>query len=152
MLFGPSPAGSAYVPALCDMVIMVDKQATAYLGSPRMAEMVIGENVSEEELGGARMHCTVSGLGDILVENDEEAIERDPRYWLSFLPRYLEKPPRHGTGQRATAGPHAAGPRPAAPRQPELPFDVKLLIDALVDDGSVIPRSRPCSPRRWSPR
>ena len=54
VLFGPSPAGSAYVPALCDITIMVDKNVSAYLGSPRMAEMVIGEDVTLEQMGGAR--------------------------------------------------------------------------------------------------
>ncbi|MCK9927202.1 acyl-CoA carboxylase subunit beta, partial [Frankia sp. Mgl5] len=75
ILFGPSAAGGAYIPAFCDIVIMVDKNASMYLGSPRMAEMVIGEKVSLEELGGARMHCSVSGCGDWLAANEEEAIE-----------------------------------------------------------------------------
>src|SRR6058998_2930035 len=61
LLFGPSAAGGAYIPAFCDVVFMVDKNASMYLGSPRMAEMVIGEKVTLEELGGARMHCEVSG-------------------------------------------------------------------------------------------
>src|SRR5439155_4512964 len=72
ILFGPSPAGSAYLPALTDCVIMVDGKASLYVGSPRMVEMAIGEKVSLEELGGARMHCSVSGCGDILAGSDEE--------------------------------------------------------------------------------
>ena len=60
-LFGPSAAGGAYIPAFTDIVIMVEGNASMYLGSPRMAEMVVGEKVSLEEMGGARMHCTVSG-------------------------------------------------------------------------------------------
>src|SRR3954454_2723554 len=55
LLFGPSAAGGAYIPAFCDVVIMRDGNASMYLGSPRMAEMVIGEKVSLEEMGGARM-------------------------------------------------------------------------------------------------
>src|SRR5581483_11284564 len=85
VLFGPSPAGSAYVPALCDVVIMVRGHATAYLGSPRLAEMVTGERVTMEEMGGAEMHCSVSGLGDVLVDDDAEAIAA-VRVWLSYLP------------------------------------------------------------------
>src|SRR5581483_1732104 len=61
LLLGPSAAGGAYIPAFCDLVIMVEGNASMYLGSPRMAEMVIGQKVSLEEMGGARMHCTVSG-------------------------------------------------------------------------------------------
>ena len=73
LLFGPSAAGGAYIPAFCDIVIMNDGNASMYLGSPRMAEMVIGEKVTLEEMGGAKMHCTVSGCGgDILVNSEEE--------------------------------------------------------------------------------
>src|ERR671920_32410 len=56
VLFGPSAAGGAYIPAFCDVTIMCDGNASMYLGSPRMAEMVIGEKVTLEEMGGARMH------------------------------------------------------------------------------------------------
>ncbi|MBP6352075.1 MAG: hypothetical protein KA392_21150, partial [Candidatus Obscuribacter sp.] len=63
LLFGPSAAGGAYIPAFCDIVIMNDGNASMYLGSPRMAEMVIGEKVTLEEMGGAKMHCSVSGCG-----------------------------------------------------------------------------------------
>ncbi len=64
----PSAAGGAYIPAFCDMVIMVEGNASMYLGSPRMAEMVIGEIATLEEMGGARMHATVSGCGDNLAD------------------------------------------------------------------------------------
>src|SRR5689334_8496123 len=73
ILFGPSAAGGAYIPAFCDIVIMVDQNASMYLGSPRMAEKVIGEKVTLEEMGGARMHCSVSGCGDVLAFSEEEA-------------------------------------------------------------------------------
>src|SRR5258708_8117164 len=76
VLFGPSAAGGAYIPAFCDIVIMRDGNASMYLGSPRMAEMVIGEKVSLEEMGGARMHTGVSGCGHVLVETDEESTEQ----------------------------------------------------------------------------
>ncbi|HEY4119938.1 MAG TPA: carboxyl transferase domain-containing protein, partial [Byssovorax sp.] len=75
LLFGPSAAGGAYIPAFCDVVVMVDKNASMYLGSPRMAEMVIGEKVTLEEMGGARMHTAVSGCGHFLSESDEDAID-----------------------------------------------------------------------------
>src|SRR6266571_7153392 len=67
LLFGPSAAGGAYIPAFCDNVFMVEKNASMYLGSPRMAEMVIGEKVTLEEMGGARMHAEISGCGDLVV-------------------------------------------------------------------------------------
>ena len=77
-LFGPSAAGGAYIPAFCDVVFMVEANASMYLGSPRMAEVVIGEQVSLEEMGGARMHATVSGCGDNLCADDADAIDAGP--------------------------------------------------------------------------
>src|SRR5690625_5105120 len=85
LLFGPSAAGGAYIPAFCDIVVMVDGNASMYLGSPRMAEMVIGEKVSLEEMGGAKMHCSISGCGDVLVDTEKEAIQFARRY-LTYFP------------------------------------------------------------------
>ncbi|MFN7151642.1 MAG: acyl-CoA carboxylase subunit beta, partial [Microthrixaceae bacterium] len=92
-LFGPSAAGGAYIPAFTDLVIMVEGNASMYLGSPRMAEMVIGERATLEETGGARMHATVSGCGDNLADDDEDAIAQ-ARAYLTYLPRnFREAPP-----------------------------------------------------------
>ncbi|MDP3973085.1 MAG: carboxyl transferase domain-containing protein, partial [Candidatus Nanopelagicales bacterium] len=71
-LFGPSAAGGAYIPAFCDIVIMVEGNASMYLGSDRMVEMVTGEKTTLEEMGGARMHCTQSGVGHVLVKSEDE--------------------------------------------------------------------------------
>ncbi len=91
-LFGPSAAGGAYIPAFCDVVIMVEGNASMYLGSPRMAEEVIGEKVTLEEMGGARMHATVSGCGDNLATDDADAIEQ-ARELFGYLPeRWRERP------------------------------------------------------------
>src|SRR5437763_13494549 len=93
LLLGPSAAGGAYIPAFCDVVIMRDGNASMYLGSPRMAEMVIGEKVTLEEMGGARMHTGVSGCGHMLVKSDEEGIDVARRY-LSYMPaNWREAPP-----------------------------------------------------------
>src|SRR5690625_1653890 len=93
LLFGPSAAGGAYIPAFCDIVVMVDGNASMYLGSPRMAEMVIGEKVSLEEMGGANMHCSVSGCGDVLVSSEEEAIEY-ARTYLGYFPTNFREAPK----------------------------------------------------------
>src|SRR6185295_6493851 len=92
LLFGPSAAGGAYIPAFCDVVVMVEGNASMYLGSPRMAEMVIGEKVSLEEMGGAKMHCSVSGCGDVLCKNEVEAIAWARRY-VGYLPSHEGQPP-----------------------------------------------------------
>src|SRR5213595_4044860 len=92
VLFGPSAAGGAYIPAFCDVVIMRDGNASMYLGSPRMAEMVIGERVTLEEMGGARMHTGVSGCGTLLVRTDEEGIDL-AKHSLSYFPTNWEQEP-----------------------------------------------------------
>src|SRR5436190_22172278 len=92
LMFGPPPAGAAYTPAFADIAIMVDGNASAYLGSPRMAEMVTREKVSLEEMGGARMHCSISGLGDFLAESEEQAIQIARDYFHYMPQNYLEKP------------------------------------------------------------
>src|SRR5438552_7616642 len=92
LLFGPSAAGGAYIPAFCDITIMVEGNASMYLGSPRMAEMVIGEKVTLKEMGGARMHSAVSGCGDLLVGSDEEAIQAGRRYLTYFPQNWGEGP------------------------------------------------------------
>ena len=93
VLFGPSAAGGAYIPAFCDVVIMRDGNASMYLGSPRMAEMVIGEKVTLEEMGGARMHTSRSGVGHALVSSDEEGIEFARRYLAYFPGSFVGEPP-----------------------------------------------------------
>src|SRR6266581_3943932 len=93
VLFGPSAAGGAYIPAFCDLVIMRDGNASMYLGSPRMAEMVIGERVTLEEMGGAKMHTGVSGCGHFLVKTDEEGIDLAKRYLGYFGTSCDEEPP-----------------------------------------------------------
>ena len=134
LLFGPSAAGGAYIPAFCDVVVMVDGNASMYLGSPRMAEMVIGEKVTLEEMGGAKMHTSVSGCGDVLVEDEAEAISFAKSY-LAFMPQSF----------RERVAP--SEPRPAKPgralsevivRDENKPFDMLEVIQAIVDEGSLL--------------
>ena len=73
-LFGPSAAGGAYMPAFCDVVAMVDGNASMYLGSDRMVAAVTGEETTLEEMGGAKMHCTKSGVGHFLCSDEGEAL------------------------------------------------------------------------------
>ncbi len=137
VLFGPSAAGGAYIPAFCDIVIMRDGNASMYLGSPRMAEMVIGEKVSLEEMGGARMHTGVSGCGHQLVKSDEEGIETARRY-LSYLPGSWRQTPPVAAGQEPAAPPQGGSIAALIPDDENKPFDIKTLIAALVDEGSLM--------------
>jgi methylmalonyl-CoA decarboxylase subunit alpha len=133
ILFGPSAAGGAYIPAFCDIVIMVDKNASMYLGSPRMAEMVIGENVTLEEMGGARMHCSVSGCGDVLAKNEEEAISMARNYLSYFPANFSEKPPVC----EAVAPKELKKPlEELIPANQNSPFNMLDLINGIIDEGS----------------
>lgn len=132
LLFGPSAAGGAYIPAFCDVVFMVEGNASMYLGSPRMAEMVIFEKVTLEEMGGARMHCSVSGCGDLLAATEEEAISACRKYFT-----YL---PQNYTGKTPVI--EATPPQPGrniddiVPLNENQPFDMFDVIYRLIDEGS----------------
>jgi acetyl-CoA carboxylase carboxyltransferase component len=132
LLFGPSAAGGAYIPAFCDAVFMVEGNASMYLGSPRMAEAVIGEKTTLEEMGGARMHCEISGCADLLAKNEVACLQA-ARDYLATMPQNAE-----------SRVPDIISVEPASPKRiddllPEnhnQPFDMLTLIDTLVDGGS----------------
>ncbi len=133
LLFGPSAAGGAYIPAFCDVVAMVEGNASMYLGSPRMAEMVIGEKVTLEEMGGAKLHCSVSGCGDVLCKTEDDAIAFAKRYLATMPTNFEGRPPRV-----APREPKAGG-KPIdtlIPTDENKPFDMMGVIGEIVDEGS----------------
>ena len=132
ILFGPSPAGAAYVPAFCDLTIMVDKNSSAYLGSPRMVEMAVGEKTTMEDMGGARMHCSVSGLGDVLAESEEEAIELGKGYF-SYMPQNWREKPPVSEGREPLEGRLLSE---IIPENQNVPFDMQELINRIIDRDS----------------
>jgi len=133
LLFGPSAAGGAYIPAFCDVIAMVEGNASMYLGSPRMAEMVIGEKVTLEEMGGAKMHCSVSGCGDVLCKTEDDAIEFAKRY-LAYLPRDFKGSPPPAPAKP----PKKSGKRieDFLPADENKPFDMMNVIGEIIDEGS----------------
>jgi acetyl-CoA carboxylase carboxyltransferase component len=133
-LFGPSAAGGAYMPSFCDWVGMVDGNASMYLASPRIAEKAIGERVTLEEMGGARMHTEVSGCADELCADDAEAIARARRF-LSYLPQHYGERP----AAVAPAAPARSDWEGVLPESPRTPYDVHEVIERTVDAGSFFP-------------
>ena len=113
---------------------MREGNASMYLGSPRMAEMVIGEKVTLEEMGGAKMHTGISGCGHFLVKTDEEAIDLAKRY-LSFMPgNWREEPP-----VAAPVDPVSdASIAEIVPADENQPFDMREVLDALLDADSFL--------------
>ncbi|HEX6537633.1 MAG TPA: acyl-CoA carboxylase subunit beta [Candidatus Dormibacteraeota bacterium] len=133
VLLGPSAAGGAYIPAFCDLVIMVEGHASMYLGSPRMAEVVVGEKVTLEEMGGARMHCTVSGCGDVLVETEQQALGA-AREYMAFMPQSWRETPANVAGGSVPAD--AADIAGVIPDEPQKGYDVMAIVRGLIDEGS----------------
>jgi methylmalonyl-CoA decarboxylase subunit alpha len=149
-LFGPSAAGGAYIPAFCDFVAMVEGNASMYLGSPRMVEMVVSEKTTLEELGGARMHCSVSGSGHYLAKSEEEALTA-VRCYLSYLPsNWQSTVPNHEISGMSDAGfapdipdgsvnggaKRSTGLGALVPGNERQVFDMRKFIRALADPDS----------------
>src|SRR5437016_8940152 len=89
---GPCAAGTADIPGLADFVPMVKGRGSMALAGPHLVRAAIGEDVSQEELGGSRVHCRKSGVGDLEVADDEQCIDAIKQY-LSFMPQNCEQAP-----------------------------------------------------------
>ncbi|MER7168534.1 acyl-CoA carboxylase subunit beta [Micromonospora sp. NPDC000207] len=131
-LFGPSAAGGAYIPAFCDVVAMVDGNASMYLGSDRMVEMVTGEKTTLEAMGGAKVHCTESGVGHFLCKTETEALDVVKRY-LSYLPGSWTQTPPAVEAVPAPAKVDLAALVPTSERQA---FDMRRYVRGLLDEDS----------------
>jgi acetyl-CoA carboxylase carboxyltransferase component len=130
-LFGPSAAGGAYIPAFCDVVAMVDGNASMYLGSDRMVEMVTGEKTTLEAMGGARVHCAESGVGHFLCKTEQEALDV-VRSYLSYLPSNWEQEPPSA----AATGPAKVDIGALVPASERQAFDMRRYLKGIVDEGS----------------
>jgi acetyl-CoA carboxylase carboxyltransferase component len=136
VVLGPCAGGAAYSPALTDFTFMVRGTAQMYLTGPDVIEAVSGERVSHDRLGGADVHGRRTGVATF-VHDDEESCLEDVRYLVSLLPgNYLEPAP---------AGPLRGATRDERPRlaeivpvEPNKPYDMRLVIAELVDDGDSI--------------
>jgi len=134
-MLGPCAAGTAYIPGLSDFVPMVVGQGAMALAGPHLTKAVTGEDISMEDLGGARVHCRKSGVGDLECADDAECIEAIKTY-LSFFPSNCEqKPP-----VRETADPDDRMSEKLLDIVPESnrhPYDMYELIREIVDDGEI---------------
>jgi methylmalonyl-CoA decarboxylase subunit alpha len=132
-LFGPSAAGGAYIPAFCDVVAMVDGNASMYLGSDRMVEMVTGEKTTLEDMGGAKVHTGESGVGHFLCKDEPEALDVVRRY-LSYLPsNWQGEPPAV-----EPVGPGSGDLRALVPASERQAFDMRRYLKGIVDEGSFL--------------
>ena len=132
-LMGPCAAGTAYIPGLADFVPMVRGRGSMALAGPHLVRAAIGEDVTQEELGGSRVHCRKSGVGDLEVASDEDCIEQIKAY-LSFFPQNCEEPPP----ARAPVDPIDRADEELLDVLPESnrkPYDMYDVIRRIVDDG-----------------
>jgi len=132
-LMGPCAAGTAYIPGLADFVPMVKGRGSMALAGPHLVRAAIGEDVTQEELGGSRVHCRRSGVGDLEVQSDEECIDAIKRY-LSFMPQNCEEPApvRVGGDPVDRCDEQLLDVLPESNRKP---YDMYEVIARIVDDG-----------------
>jgi acetyl-CoA carboxylase carboxyltransferase component len=135
-LMGPCAAGTAYIPGLADFVPMVKGRGSMALAGPHLVRAAIGEDVTQEELGGSRVHCHKSGVGDLEVADDEECIDVIKRY-LSYLPSHNGEPPpvRQAADPVDRADEELLDVLPDSNRKP---YDIHDVIARIVDDGEIL--------------
>jgi propionyl-CoA carboxylase beta chain len=136
LVMGPCAGGAVYSPAITDFVLMVDGTSYMFITGPDVVKTVTGEEVSFEDLGGAATHASKSGVAHFISADDDACLE-DARYLLSFLPQNnLESPPY--------AAPTDPVEREDAeldsiiPNDPAKPYDIKTVIERVVDDGEFL--------------
>ncbi len=135
-LMGPCAAGTAYIPGLADFVPMVKGRGSMALAGPHLVRAAVGEDVTQEELGGSRVHCRSSGVGDMEVDGDEECIEVIKDY-LSYMPQNCEERPP----VRAASDPidrAEEGLLDVLPDSNRKPYDMYDVISMIVDDGAYL--------------
>ena len=136
-MVGPGAAGTAYIPGLADFVPMVKGTSHMALGGPPLVKAAVGEDVTAEEMGGSSVHCKVSGVADLEVQDDRECIEV-VRAYLGFFPSSnLEQPPVvESSDPPDRACDELLDLVPANPRQA---YDMRKLISSIADDGEFFP-------------
>lgn len=134
-MVGPGAAGTAYIPGLADFVPMVKGTSSMALGGPYLVKAAVGESVTEEELGGSKVHCEVSGVGDLEVPDDRACMDAI-RSYLSFMPAHCEEPPplRHSDDPVEREDDALLDVIPDNPRRA---YDVKKIVTLLADEGAV---------------
>jgi len=134
-MVGPGAAGTAYIPGLADFVPMVKGNSSMALGGPYLVKAAVGEDVSEEELGGSKVHCELSGVADLEVPDDPACMAAIRKY-LSFMPSHCEeKPPIVQSSDDITRADEEI--LDLVPDNPRRAYDMRKLVKILADEGDV---------------
>ncbi|NUC74058.1 acyl-CoA carboxylase subunit beta [Haloterrigena sp. SYSU A558-1] len=135
VLYGPCIAGAAYTPVFADFTVMVRDMSAMAIASPRMVEMVTGEDIDLDELGGPDVHARHSGSADLIAEDEEHARELVAKL-IGYLPDNAdEKPPRTEGADPARS---PAGIDSVVPQEPNRGYDMFDVIERVVDADSVL--------------
>ncbi len=139
-MVGPGAAGTAYIPGLADFVPMVKGTSSMALGGPPLVKAAVGEVVTEEELGGSRVHTRESGVADMEVKTDADCLEAVRRY-LSFFPSSCTgRPPRReGAPGRGPLGDEVLD---LLPEDTQRAYDMRTLIGMITDGGDLFELKR----------
>ncbi|HEV8586326.1 MAG TPA: acyl-CoA carboxylase subunit beta [Methylomirabilota bacterium] len=132
-MMGPGAAGTAYIPALADFVPMVKGTSNMALGGPPLVKAVVGEDITAEELGGSKIHCEVSGVADLEVDDDEHCLRVVKEYLAYFPSHNQEAPPVIACDDPADRRDDAL--LTLLPDSPRRAYDVKKILRAVVDHG-----------------
>ncbi|RZV10392.1 acetyl-CoA carboxylase carboxyltransferase component [Natrinema hispanicum] len=135
VLYGPCIAGAAYTPVFADFTVMVRDMSAMAIASPRMVEMVTGEQIDLQELGGPDVHAQYSGSADLVADDEEHARELVAQL-ISYLPNNADEKPPHTDGQAPAASPE--GIDAIVPQEPNKGYDMFDVIDRIVDAGSTL--------------
>jgi len=132
-IMGPSAGGAVYSPALTDFIFMVDKTSMMFITGPQVIKTVTGEDVTQEELGGANTHNRISGVAHFMDETEEESIKRI-RTLLSYLPsNNLETPPAYECSDDINRVEESLNE--LVPINPNKPYDMKEIIKLIADNN-----------------
>ncbi|MFQ6015190.1 MAG: acyl-CoA carboxylase subunit beta [Anaerolineae bacterium] len=132
-MMGHCAAGTAYIPALADFVPMVKGLSSMALGGPHLVKAAVGEDVDVNELGGSKVHCEISGCGDMEVEDDEECIAAVKEF-LSYLPSNNREQPPVIPGDDPPDR-RVEELRKIVPANPRQVYDMRKVITSIVDHG-----------------
>lgn len=131
-ILGPCAGGAVYSPAMTDFVFMIDKISNMFVTGPDVVKEALGEVTTREQLGGAQIHATKSGVAHIITSSEEECFEMMRRL-LSFLPsNNSESPPRMETLDTIDRMDHSLNS--IVPSDSAKPYDMKRVISTILDD------------------
>lgn len=136
VIFGPCAGGAVYSPALTDFVMMTEQNAYMFITGPKVVKAVTGEDVTVEQLGGAQIHASKSGVAHFVAATEEEALA-EVRHLISFLPQNnMEEAPRYACNDDIARVDDILNE--IVPDDPNRPYDMYEIINTIVDDGEFL--------------